>query len=236
MKKRIGALLLMLVFMLSLCVPAFAEETGTEPETVTASGFYGIGTAANVTITPQTASGTAAESVKVKIGENTETLYKSSEKLEVTYSAASQDAYYGVILVEGDGVPNKDDAIFYIDQVTATNGSVSFNVYPILPTTSGKLTLHISSNAEGFGLISIPIYYTTEGTFEKVVTISLGDLNNDGVADIDDAMTVLRSVAQLVTLTEDEKLNADVNGDGVADISDAMEILLKVAGLPSALD
>ena len=53
----------------------------------------------------------------------------------------------------------------------------------------------------------------------------LGDVNGDGRITTADSAAVLRSAAELGSLSELEALSADVNGDGAADTSDAARIL-----------
>ena len=53
----------------------------------------------------------------------------------------------------------------------------------------------------------------------------LGDVNNDGKVNTADSTEVLRSAAELATLSEEAADSADVNGDGKVDTSDAVRIL-----------
>lgn len=53
----------------------------------------------------------------------------------------------------------------------------------------------------------------------------LGDVNGDGKVTTGDSAEVLRSAAELGTLSSEEAASADVNRDGVADTSDAVLIL-----------
>lgn len=53
----------------------------------------------------------------------------------------------------------------------------------------------------------------------------LGDVDGDGAVTTGDSAAVLRSAAELDTLSSEAAASADVNGDGVADTSDAVLIL-----------
>ena len=51
-----------------------------------------------------------------------------------------------------------------------------------------------------------------------------GDVNGDGVVNVADATEIQKYLAELVELSEKQKISADVNGDGVISIFDATEI------------
>ena len=53
----------------------------------------------------------------------------------------------------------------------------------------------------------------------------LGDVNGDGAVTTADSVAVLRSAAELTSLSAADAASADVNGDGAADTSDAVLIL-----------
>lgn len=234
MKKTFGVLLLMLVCMVLLCLPAFAEGTDTAPETAT--GFYGIGSSTNVTITPQTAAGAAAESANAIIGEETLKLYKGAEKLDVVLANATNGGFYGVILVEGDSLPTKDNTIFYIDQVTAAENKAAFNVYPILPTENAEMSLYISSNVTGFELVKIPMGYAIDAELAAAPDVVYGELDGQPGITSNDALLVLKNAVGLETFTDDQKLAAEVDGDesGITS-NDALTVLKYAVGLLSEL-
>jgi len=82
----------------------------------------------------------------------------------------------------------------------------------------------------------------TYGTFTCTFNIEvlqvlavLGDVNMDGVIDINDAILITDYDAGLETLTEKQLSLADVNGDDVVDAGDAVKINFYVAGLITEL-
>ncbi len=153
MKRIISTFLL--VFMLSTVFMVNAAA-----ETTKLTGFYNIETVNNVTITPYIGETPVTATSKDVDGDSVaDTWYEGSERLAVSYTAATVGAYYGVIMVDGTGLPTEDNTIFYIDQVSATTSTISFNVYPTLPTETTEMTLYISSNAEGFDLIPVSLNY-----------------------------------------------------------------------------
>ena len=63
-----------------------------------------------------------------------------------------------------------------------------------------------------------------------VKTIKIGDVNEDGVIKLEDAMKTFQHVAGKITLEGDSALAADVNGDKLIKLDDAMKIFQVVAG------
>jgi len=70
---------------------------------------------------------------------------------------------------------------------------------------------------------------TPEAPTEK--PFKYGDVDNNGVVEAKDALIILKAVAKLGDLTEDQKKVADVNGDGIVDSTDALIILKRAANL-----
>ncbi len=58
-----------------------------------------------------------------------------------------------------------------------------------------------------------------------------GDLNRSGEADTEDALTVLKAVVKLVSLTETEEIQADLDGNWQVQVNDALLILKKAVRL-----
>ena len=229
--KKVLSLVLAVVLMSTFAFVVSAADT------VTAAGFYDIGTEENLTITPAADVGTVKEaSADVDGDGDYEKFFTNSDKLNVTYTGVLEDAYYGIFLVEGTQLPTKDNAIFYIDQLTAKSGTLDIKVYPILPDKKTELTLYISCSDVTKDLVSVTLNYTPEGTFElegeELPEYTLGDVNADGLWNSTDALMTLKIGASLLPdATKAEKLAADVNGDNEWTISDALKILQYGAGL-----
>ena len=192
MKKTIKIMLTLALVIAALCITASAEST---------NGFYGIGSADNVTIAPY-AGATAVESTEADVDadDNADVYYEGSDRIVVTYSAATAGEDYGVILVEGTGLPTASSAIYYINQDEATASGVAFNVYPKTITAPEEgntrdFTLYISSSVADAGLVEIPMSYVVG--YEEVVEpeepeILYGDINGDGIFLIEDIRDLTR--------------------------------------------
>ena len=233
MKKLRNALLLAGVLAALLCITALAET-----QEFAQGGFYVTDKASGVTITPQTATGETVSSTSANVDgqEGYESFYPGSVKMAVTYSGSiAAGENYVVLLVEGDALPTVDNAIYYIDQTTtASTGAITFNVYPMDIAGQKDLTLYITSDKEGFSTIKIPMGYAPAGSYE-VQPYTLGDANNDGVINVNDAMAVINHIVSKNVLDGTRLLAADATGDGMVNVNDAMEIINYIVGKPQYL-
>jgi hypothetical protein len=80
-------------------------------------------------------------------------------------------------------------------------------------------------NLGDFGAGIWPMGGLSELTFPGAEESVLGDVNGDGLIDVEDAMLVLQLDALLIEESDLDVVAADVNGDGVVDVEDAMLIL-----------
>lgn len=224
MKKKNCILFLILIATTIFGTHVFAADD-------TASGFYDIGIKDNVLIRPYV-NDTEATVTEHNIDgdEEAEHLYIDSNRLEVSYNAASSGGYYGVILVEGNELPTKDNEIYYADQITAQSSSVDFNVYPVLPEKTTGLSLYITSDIQGFELVKVPLNYASNA--EIILPYTIGDVNGDGKWNSNDSLIALQIIAQVYTdATDNERGAADVDRNGNVTLIDALKILQYGAGL-----
>ena len=169
------------------------------------------------------------------------TVVFEGEKLKVTYTNANfKDGDMAVVFLletkDEDGkitevkteeaaktliVPTAEN-IKYIDQsvakATASNGSVSFDIYPQNHTSA--LVRIISVNKDGtltdVNVAAVKLNYT------------LGDANGNGTVEISDAVRVLRYIVNSEHPEEDGTFveqAADMNGNGTVEVGDVVAIL-----------
>jgi hypothetical protein len=132
-----------------------------------------------------------------------------------------------------------------ISTLTVTQGTnVSFSIaasqgFQIAGVTVdgvsvGKITSYTFNNINRDHTITASFSSTTPTVAVK------GDLDNDGVVSLEDALTVLRAVTNNTALPADQKTRADVwplnssntpQGDGVINLNDALLILRRAVGL-----
>ena len=129
---------------------------------------------------------------------------------------------YVVFALSGDkAVPTKSN-IAYIDQDAASNGTISFNLYPG-SLSSGTYNVYLAAGG-GNGLEKV-------AAFSYYQAYTLGDVNSNGVIEAVDALKVLRNVSKLDEFDSRQTLAADVNKNGVIEAVDALNILRYVSKL-----
>lgn len=225
MKKIMKMLLLAAVFTLALSVSAFAAGAGAD------AGICDVDIeaefASTVTVTPKTANGDTAT-------KNASGVYKDAERVTVTFSGATASKYYLVVALDDEkGIPTVGDDgennVAYINQVTASSTSVSFDVYPKALVSGQTYTVYISSN-DGMG-------YKPVASFSYYAPFTPGDVNMDKVININDAMSVINHIVSKEILTGNNLLAAEVTKDSPinVNINDAMEIINYIVGKPEYL-
>ena len=148
MKKRFCAAALCVMLLLTTAAPALCADGDF--------GFYDLGAAEGVALTPVTAAGEAVEAVVQDVdGENgDETFYPGASALRVTLGETEQGALYLLTVSSGENV-------VYADQKTG-GGELRFSVSFPLPGEQTEYLLEIGSSAAGFQKIVIPFRYTPE--------------------------------------------------------------------------
>lgn len=133
---------------------------------------------------------------------------------------------------------NVEDKIVFIDQaVVPSETTYTFVVEKSRIASATGLsdiegcTLYLKMGGQGIDTAA----YKEVVYNDPYKTAVFGDVTGDGVADIGDAIKLLRYDAKLVTLTEDELALADVTGNGEVDIADAVKILRYDAKLEDSL-
>ncbi len=152
MKKTLLSLTLCLVFILVSTCPAFAAVLPAS------TGFYNIGSASGVSITPMAGTTTVEATTADADGDGkADTYYRDSDRLSVALSGVTSGYEFTISLIEGNGVPTSNSTYYYVSQVTSTSSTVNFAVVPELPTATKKLTLYINGNQPGFTPKSISL-------------------------------------------------------------------------------
>ena len=221
MKRTIRLLALILTLTLALSAAAMATdinyETGKQNATKSVSAVSLVdgcelnfdGDKLNVTYTNSALK--EGDMVIVFLLETKDATGKLVEAVKTTEAAAK--------LI----VPTAEN-IKYIDQksvakATATNGSVTFDIYPQNHTSA--LVRIISVNAA-----------TNKVTDENIAAVklnyTLGDANGNGTVEISDAVRVLRYIVNSEHPEEDGTFveqAADMNGNGTVEVGDVVAIL-----------
>ena len=199
MRKSMTRVLLLALILALLCVGAMAAgDKDTTTVTPAESKIY--------TVTP--------------LDKNDEPLtakedghFEDVEKFQLTYTATEAGEQLVMLLLNGTA-PTKDN-IYYIDQQSSMGGTCTFTIYP-KQLTSGTYKLIVASQNSD-----------TAATIEYEAAYVLGDVNNDGRVNSQDASWTLQIALKKLTPTATQKLAADVNLDGKVNSQDASYILQK---------
>ena len=209
MKRLLRSLLLGAILSALLCVGALAADG--EP---VKGGIYNISENTDVTLTPKDASGSS-----IPAGTDTSIsgdYYANAVKLDVKASKLTEGNQYLLLVLKEQGVPTEKN-IVYIDQAAAQNGSVSFTAYPSA-LTKGTYHVYLVGGGTAFAQSQV-------ASFEYDKKYTLGDVNDDGAIDSEDALMALQIFTKIITPTETQRLAADVNRDTTIDSEDALLIL-----------
>lgn len=220
MKRFLNWLLLACMLAALLPTGVLAADSTTKPDV---AGMYGI--TGSATLTPKTETGT---DITATTEGSYESYYPGAVRFDVTLTGLTANAQYLLLVVQGEkgtgtAVPTADN-IVYIDQTADSGGSITFNAYPSRLTT-GHYCVYVVGSDRTYSAGN------PDAQFDYYLPYTLGDVNDNGKIQANDAMLVLRHVAKLVTLDETAQLAADVNGNGKIQANDAMLILRYVAKL-----
>lgn len=213
MRKCLRVLLLSAVFTVLLCGSALAAE---------GSGMYAV----TGGLKPMTAGDdNPIESTAKTIDGQNETFYAGAERVQLDYNknVSSGDQCLVFVLDDGTKTPNAEN-IVYIDQVGASGDSVSFKIYPKSLVKGKTYSVYVStSNVANTGL-------DPAGTFKYNTDFIRGDANMDDKVDYNDAISILKYLANKEQITETGLLAAKVTADpGAVSYKDAIQILQYLA-------
>lgn len=225
MKRKIIALILAISVLSAFCAPVMAADAAL------VSGFYDIGTNKNTVITPWAGNTQVSATEKdVDSDEDFEQFYENADRLSVTFGAATENENYGVILVNGSGLPTVDTKIYYINQEKAEDANIAFDVYPKLPVESTDMTLYISSSKKDFTLVNIPLNYAVNVSATEPEPVNTpGDVNDDGEVDEEDVSLIRKHITGGYGVQINVE-TANVNEDNEIDVKDIILIRRHIAG------
>lgn len=217
--KKILAFILAAVMLLSLfSIAALAAEAPSE------GGIYDItvadGFSATATVTPLDEDGAEVAKTSAQIDDAAVDFYANAVQLKIELTGVTVGSYYLVLAQNDDETPNVEN-IVYIDQITATETTVAFRVFPNKLDSGVTYHVYLSSTENARDELL---------SFKSYVAYTLGDVNEDGSVDAVDALLVLQASVGKKTLTANQKLAADVTFDGSIDAVDALYILQASVG------
>lgn len=217
MKRRILALLLAVLTLTALTAAAFAADTTTET-----LGAFNL-------------KGSEGYNLSVDGGTGTGGFYANANKFKLTCTGLPGQYSLVLLLKEGakqadgtEGIPTPTESnLQYIDQQNIT-ATTEFILFP-KQMEPGTYNVYVSTDSKDLKKVA-SLEYGTEPEY------TLGDIDENDVIDIRDALEALRASAKIVTLTERQIKAADVNRDSVVDVRDALLLLRYSAKLITSFD
>ncbi len=149
MRRRFLALAMCVLLLVSASASALAADSET-------SGFYRIGSIPGVKIVPFSEDGLPISAVRQSIGGVEEDFYPGSVCLAVELSETVQGRQYLLRLVR-----KSDGSTLFVDQ-SEGGGKLTFYVRPPIPDDTTEYELVISSDAEGFSALFVPVSYAAK--------------------------------------------------------------------------
>lgn len=220
MKKWIKTALLSVGAAALMCGGAFAADAST-------SGVYDVTPESGYTLTPQTADKTAVPAEKAQVNGKETQFYADAVRFELTGTGTNGTQYVVFALGGEKAVPTKSN-IAYIDQDAASNGTISFNLYPG-SLSSGTYNVYLAAGG-GNGLEKV-------AAFSYYQAYTLGDVDGNKVVNTLDALQVLQYSAGTIDLNSTQILAADVaSPKGTVNTLDALQILQYAAKLIDTFD
>lgn len=191
------------------------------PSTLTFT--YNAGAAVSQTITVSATDDTADEST-IHTGTLT---FAVSEGANTTKYAGAVDAV-SVDIVDNDGASGgavTGTVAFWAQDSDSSTPNVASQDFT---ATAGSSTTTVSTDASG--QVDLSAYVGQVITLEA----SIGNATAESGINIADAVSILKDIVGLTSLTGDAAIAADVNGDGVVNISDAVKTLKTIVGLETS--
>ena len=210
MKRWIILFALLCTVLTVTCAAADEDETGIR---ILTKEDY-------VELTPQTATGEDVTAVEDR--------YPNAERLRVAVSGAAVESQILILAQNNEETPTEAN-IIYIDQRKASDGgAVSFGIFPKEMKTNTTYYIYLAGSAESGSVTSLKQVASFQYYLNESDPVLVGDVDDSGVIDALDALSVLQHVARQIDLSE--KLNvADVDNTGVIDALDSLAILQYVA-------
>lgn len=207
MKRKLPALLLAALLLVSLSMTALAADTPTY-------GAYNVKAESGYTLMPD---GTANGG-----------FYANASAFTLSCPAGTSGEQTLVLLLAGDSRVPTAENLQYIDQ-QASDGSISFTLKPKELTAGTSYSVYLSTTSKAVTKVA-------SFQYGEKPAYTLGDVNNDGKINSTDALLVLQYAVNTVSLDSAQQMVADVNRDGKINSTDALLILQYAVNIIKTFD
>lgn len=214
MKRRILALLLAVLTLTALTAAAFAADTTTGT-----LGAFNLKGSKGYTLTV--------------VGEGSVTggFYAGANRFTLTCDGLDGNYSLVLLLKEGaaqadgtEGIPTPtENNLQYIDQQNIAARKATFTLFP-KSLERGVYNVYVSTDR-------VKLEKVASFEYGEKPKYTLGDIDDDGVIDVNDALLTLKIAAGVIIPTPEQEVRADIDADGVVDVNDALKVLKRAAGV-----
>ena len=197
MKRKLSALLLAALLLVSLSMTALAADTPTY-------GAYNVKAESGYTLTPD---GTANGG-----------FYANASAFTLSCPAGTSGEQTLVLLLVGDSRVPTADNLQYIDQQASDGSSISFTLKPKELTAGTSYSVYLSTTSKAVTKVA-------SFQYGEKPAYTLGDVDGNGKIEPADALWILQSLVDAKTLDDSQILAADIDKNGKIEPVDALKIL-----------
>ena len=208
MKRKLPALLLAALLLISLSMTALAADTPTY-------GAYNVKAESGYTLTPDGAADSG--------------FYANASAFTLSCPAGTSGEQTLVLLLAGESSVPTAENLQYIDQQASDGSSISFTLKPKELTAGTSYSVYLSTTSKAVTRVA-------SFQYGEKPAYTLGDVNNDGKINSTDALLVLQYAVNTVSLDSAQQMAADVNRDGKINSTDALLILQYAVNIIKTFD
>lgn len=196
MKRKLPALLLAALLLVSLSMTALAADTPTY-------GAYNVKAESGYTLMPDGAADGG--------------FYANASAFTLSCPAGTSGEQTLVLLLVGDSRVPTAENLQYIDQ-QASDGSISFTLKPKELTAGTSYSVYLSTTSKAATRVA-------SFQYGEKPAYTLGDVDGNGKIEPADALWILQSLVDAKTLDDSQILAADIDKNGKIEPVDALKIL-----------
>ena len=197
MKRKLSALLLAALLLVSLSMTALAADTPTY-------GAYNVKAESGYTLMPDGAADGG--------------FYANASAFTLSCPAGTSGEQTLALLLVGDSRVPTAENLQYIDQQASDGSSISFTLKPKELTAGTSYSVSLSTTSKAVTKVA-------SFQYGEKPAYTLGDVDGNGKIEPADALWILQSLVDAKTLDDSQILAADIDKNGKIEPVDALKIL-----------
>ena len=197
MKRKLSALLLAALLLVSLSMTALAADTPTY-------GAYNVKAESGYTLMPDGAADGG--------------FYANASAFTLSCPAGTSGEQTLALLLVGDSRVPTAENLQYIDQQASDGSSISFTLKPKELTAGMSYSVYLSTTSKAVTRVA-------SFQYGEKPAYTLGDVDGNGKIEPADALWILQSLVDAKTLDDSQILAADIDKNGKIEPVDALKIL-----------